>query len=297
MHRGARRAPIFRKDAHGILFLECVARTVDEHEIELHAYSLMPNHYHLLVRSRHGNLSRAMRRLNSEYTQRVNLLERWDGPVFRGRFHSQLVADETRLPHVLAYIHLNPLRASLVTRLDSECWTSHRAYLGRDPAPEWLTTGHFLGLLGGAAPLHEFVLALHRGSCPWPEGMSLESGFIEAEDGKRPARRKASDAAATRFLGVRRALSLVGEVTGATITELREAVCGPGANPARRFAVWALKDRTALTHAEIGSALRMSPQQVAHVLRRLRFDVEPFRGWISLWRERREAPEVTSGGF
>lgn len=295
MHRGARRAPIFRKDAHCILFLECVARTVDEHELELHAYSLMPNHYHLLVRSRHGNLSRAMRRLNAEYTQRVNLLERWDGPVFRGRFHSQLVEDETRLVHVLAYIHLNPLRANLVTRLDSECWTSHRAYLGRDPAPEWLTTGHFLGLLGGAAPLHELVLSLHRGSRPWPEGMSLESGFLEGDEGTRRPRRKAGDKA-TRFLDERRALSLVGDVTGTTSAELRRAVCGPGANPARRFAVWALKDRTALTHAEIGSALRMSPQQVAHVLRRLRMGVEPFRGWSSLWRERLEAPEVSSGG-
>jgi REP element-mobilizing transposase RayT len=294
MHRGARRAPIFKEDAHCILFLECLARVVDEHELELHAYSLMPNHYHLLVRSRHGNLSRAMRRLNAEYTQRVNLLERWDGPVFRGRFHSQLVADETRLSHVLAYIHLNPLRTNLVTRLDSDSWTSHRAYIGRDAVPDWLTVGHFLELLSGASSLHDFVLSLHRGSRPWPEEMSLENGFTKGEDKRLAARRRETDGATTRFLDERQMLALVCELTATKAATLRKAVCGPGANPARRFAVWAFKDGTALTHAQIGAALRMSPQQVAHVLRRLRFDTEPFRSWIVRWREE---TKVSSGGF
>ncbi|MDD5308546.1 MAG: transposase [Deltaproteobacteria bacterium] len=113
------------------MFLDLLGEMAARHEIEVHAYSLMPNHDHLLLRSLHGNLSRGMRRLNADYTQRVNRIHGWDGPVFRGRFRSELVRDEPSLPYVLAYIHLNPLRAGLVTRLQSERWTSHRAYNGR----------------------------------------------------------------------------------------------------------------------------------------------------------------------
>jgi hypothetical protein len=53
-----------------------------------------------------------------------------DGPIFKGRFRSQLIRDESHLPYLLAYIHLNPLKAGLVTRLYSHGWTSHRARAG-----------------------------------------------------------------------------------------------------------------------------------------------------------------------
>jgi putative transposase len=143
MHRGARREPIFLHDEHCLLFLELAESVVQKYEVEFHGYSLMPNHYHILARSRHGNLSDAMGFLNGRYTQRVNRLHRWDGPVFRGRFTSKLVRDETSLPYILAYIHLNPLRANLVTRIDSRCWTSMRAYLGRKGEPDWLVKKYF----------------------------------------------------------------------------------------------------------------------------------------------------------
>jgi putative transposase len=74
MHRGARREAIF---------------------------GATPNHYHLLVRTPLGNLSRCMRHVNATYTQRVNRRHGWDGPVFRGRFHSQLIEDERYLDHVV----------------------------------------------------------------------------------------------------------------------------------------------------------------------------------------------------
>lgn len=92
------------------------ARVLD---VEVHAYACMPNHYHLLLHSRHGNLSCVIKYINSHDTQRLNRLHKWDGLVFRGRFHSQLVRQETALPYLLAYIHLNPMRAGLVKRLDA----------------------------------------------------------------------------------------------------------------------------------------------------------------------------------
>lgn len=99
MHRGARRAPIFRTDRDVLRFLRVLDETVSQFLIEVHAYALMPNHYHLLVRSVHGNLSPAMRHLNANYTQKANRVHRWDGPLFRGRFHTWRTSAESAPPN------------------------------------------------------------------------------------------------------------------------------------------------------------------------------------------------------
>src|SRR4051812_16842847 len=83
MHRGARRAPIFRDDEDCLLFLKGLEEAVDHHGLEVHAYALMPNHFHLLVRSPLGNLSKAMKHVTATFTLRANRRHRWDGPVFR----------------------------------------------------------------------------------------------------------------------------------------------------------------------------------------------------------------------
>jgi len=278
MHRGARRAPIFNSDDHCGTFLGYVAAAVEMFEVEVHAYSLMPNHYHLLVRSPHGNLSRAMRHLNAGYTQHVDAMHGWDGPVFRGRFHSELVRNEASLPFVLAYVHLNPLRAGLVTRLDSDCWTSHRAYLGRDPAPDWLTRGYFLSLFGSAKGLHSYVGDVHRKRVAWPDGMSLDTGWMN--EGETTAAGNIEAPIATRFAEPRIVIASVCEVAGIRRVELSRAVCGPHANPPRRLAVFALRRWTTLTHGQIGAALDMSPTQVANVLRRFDASAEPLKTWV-----------------
>jgi hypothetical protein len=243
----------------------------------------MPNHYHLLVRSRHGNLSEAMRRLNATYTQRLNGLHHWDGPVFRGRFRSQLVEDESSLPYLLAYIHLNPLRAGLIPRLHSRGWTSHRAYLGRDTGPDFLDTRYFESVFDDSDALHAYVLDLHKGRRSWLEHMALESGWL-----KGPAQRTIENRAQsfdTRFVSADVALAWICALTGVSVKDLRKAAHGPAANPERRFAVWALSNGTRLTHSDIGRHLDMSLSQVAHVLRRIDLAQQPFATWHHRWTD------------
>lgn len=266
MHRGARQAPIFRENGDCTLFLGTLESAVRRFGIEVHAYSLMPNHYHLLIRSVRGNLSRAMRHLNAVYTQATNRICRWDGPVFRGRFHSQPLTSEAQLPYVLAYIHLNPLRANLVPRLSSNYWTSHLAYTGREPEPEWLSLGFFLSVFGDGRKLHEYVLDLHRGRRSWPEQMALDTGFLSVLE-TAVGEQRATDTANRPKTGME-VLEAVRRVTGASLAELRTAQMGPGANPARRLAAWALAHRTDLSRREIGSLLNMTTQQVHNVVNR-----------------------------
>ena len=286
MHRGARRSPIFLADDHCGLFLSLVEETVARHGLEVHAYALMPNHYHLLVRSRHGNLSEAMRHLNGSYTRRVNRLHRWDGPVFRGRYRSQLVEDESALPVVLAYIHLNPLRANLVTRVDGDCWTSHAAYLGRTYAPTWVTRDYFLELFGSGTAMQRYVLDLHRGKTPWPESFSLRTGWtLRAEE---VATRHGQPRFAAQPRDPREVLALVAEICGVKRSSLNAVVRGRGANAPRRFAVWALRETTLLKQREIGKILNMTIRQVESVLARMGLAGEPMKGWAADW-ERRNA--------
>jgi REP element-mobilizing transposase RayT len=301
-HRGARRSPIFSGDEHCTAFLDCVADTVERQRVEFHAYSLMPNHYHLLLRTPLGNLSGAMRQLNASYTQRLNRQHAWDGPLFRGRFGSQCVRDDGQLLYVLAYIHLNPVKAHLVPRPDAECWTSHRAYLGLDEAPPWLTTSPILQMFGGSrARLGDFVRGLHIGREPWPDEFDTESGRLRGpspeEAYRKSAARPLSEPAPRAPEDPEHTLRRVTRVTGAPLPELREPRHGPRANPARRFAVWALRNATRLSHSAIGRQLGMSTNQVAKVLRRIgREGGDPRIGeWMRAWDGSRGASQVSSG--
>jgi putative transposase len=283
MHRGARREPIFRRDDHCLLFLGSLEEAVGHHGLEVHAYSLMPNHYHLLVRSPLGNLSRCMRHLNGTYTQRLNLRYGWDGPVFRGRFRSQPVEKEEYLDHLFAYVHLNPLAAGLAKRLDEPCWTSLRAYLGKGRAPAWLRTEFFITRLGGRSAVEKFVRARRKRPDEWPDELDRETGWIQELTPRRDECVVGEDAITSRA-SVDEVLRQVAREAACTVAALKKPEMGRGANSARRLAVWALSRAQRFSHREIAAALGMSEGQVAKVLWRFRRAPpgQPLLAWMEV---------------
>jgi putative transposase len=106
--------------------------------VRIAAFCLMPNHYHLLVQTPDANLSRFMRHVDGIYTQRFNRFHKCDGPLFRGRYKAVLVEADMYLLDLVRYIHRNPLRAGLVSRLDRYPCNSHKAYLSRSARWAWL---------------------------------------------------------------------------------------------------------------------------------------------------------------
>ena len=70
---------------------------------------MMPNHYHLLLHTPNGNLSRCMRQINGIYTQRFNHAHEYDGQLFRGRYKSILVEADSYILELIRYIHMNPV--------------------------------------------------------------------------------------------------------------------------------------------------------------------------------------------
>ena len=133
MNRGGARRTIFEELTHYRLFLDVVAAARETYSVSVHAYCLMSNHYHLLVRTPLGNLAKCMRHVDGVFTQRINRLVGADGALFRGRYRSILIEADVYLLNVSRYIHLNPVAAKLAVQPQDYPWSSYRAYSGLTP--------------------------------------------------------------------------------------------------------------------------------------------------------------------
>ncbi len=146
--RGDRQEDIFVTDADRIAFLDILKQVVERYNWLVHAYCLMDNHYHLLVETPDGNLSKGMRQLNGVFTQTSNRNNKRVGHVFQGRYKAILVQKDSYLLELSRYIVLNPVRARMVRLARSWPWSSYRDTAGYRQAPEWLNTQWILAAFG-----------------------------------------------------------------------------------------------------------------------------------------------------
>ena len=131
MNRGRGHQDIFHSEAYFNAFLKCLTEAHTRFGLELLAYCLMSNHYHLLLKTPRGNLSRIMRHVDGLYTQRHNRLKQTDGSLFRGRYKALLVDTSSYLLQVSRYIHRNPIETknAVVRALEEYPWSSYPAYI------------------------------------------------------------------------------------------------------------------------------------------------------------------------
>ena len=150
MSRGDRREKIFL-DVDRQDFIKTLAEVCQKTGWQVHAYCLMPNHYHLVVETPEPNLVAGMAWLQSTYTIRLNHRHRLFGHVFSGRYKSQLVEGSGNgyLRTACDYVHLNPVRAGMLKdgeRLLSYPWSSFGAYLATpEHRPGWIRVDRLLG--------------------------------------------------------------------------------------------------------------------------------------------------------
>jgi REP element-mobilizing transposase RayT len=139
VNRAIAKRPYFETRSDKRYFLSRLAVEVRAGRIEVHAFSLMTTHFHLLVRSPVGELSEAMRRAQCAYSRHFNRLRRRDGPLIRARYFSKRVDSEPYLRAVVRYIDENAVRAGVASASDEHEFGSARAYMG-GRRPPWLTT-------------------------------------------------------------------------------------------------------------------------------------------------------------
>lgn len=146
--RGNERRPVFRDDSDRKAFLNILTQVNRRFHWLCHAYCLMGNHYHLVIETPEGNLSKGMRALNGIYTQGFNKRHRRVGHLFQGRYKAILVDKDSYLLEVCRYVVLNPVRAKMVRKPEDWLWSSYRATAGRIQAPSNLTVDWLLGQFG-----------------------------------------------------------------------------------------------------------------------------------------------------
>jgi REP element-mobilizing transposase RayT len=133
MGRGIERKEIFidKKDRED--FLTRLAALSDDDSMDIYAFALLPNHFHLLCKTQKRPLSSSMRKLLTGYVVRFNRRHKRHGHLFQNRYKSIVCQEDAYLLELVRYIHLNLLRAGVVKTmrvLNKSAWSGHSALVG-----------------------------------------------------------------------------------------------------------------------------------------------------------------------
>ena len=148
--RGIQRCRIYRDDSDRQDFLSRLGRILVETRTTCYAWALVPNHFHLLLRTGDVPISIVMKRLLTGYAVRFNRRHRRCGHLFQNRYKSILCQEDAYLLELVRYIHLNPLRAKLVVsmaELDHHEFCGHGVILGKQQK-DWQDVDKLLGMFG-----------------------------------------------------------------------------------------------------------------------------------------------------
>ncbi|HEY3275236.1 MAG TPA: transposase [Syntrophorhabdaceae bacterium] len=150
--RGIERSPIFRDDVDRERFIERLGLLAELTKTDIYAFALVPNHFHLLLRSGPEGLSRFMRRLLTGYAVSFNNRHERAGHLFQNRYKSIVVEEDPYFVELLRYIHLNPLNAHVtptLETLDSYRFSGHYYLIHKNPFP-WYDAAYVLRWFGNS---------------------------------------------------------------------------------------------------------------------------------------------------
>ncbi len=115
--RGNERNRIFKDDTDRERFLCILKDSLEKYMVQLHAYVLMENHFHLILHTPSGNLNRFAQRFNTAYTVYYNRRHKRSGHLYQGRYKAIIVDKDSYLLTLSRYIHLNPVKIKKIRKL------------------------------------------------------------------------------------------------------------------------------------------------------------------------------------
>ena len=136
--RGIEKREIFTDDEDRRRFVKRLSNLLVSTDTDCFAWALLSNHLHLLLRPRKTTLGNFMKRLLTGYAVSFNLRHKRLGHLFQNRYKSIVCEEESYLLELVRYIHLNPLRAGIVSSLEELAlypWSGHAVLLGNRACP------------------------------------------------------------------------------------------------------------------------------------------------------------------
>ncbi len=173
IQRGNNRAAIFTGRSDYEVFLELLRRSARRFDVWVHAFTLMTNHYHLLVTPPTADaLPPMMKSLDGGYVRYYNRRHQRIGTLWNGRYRGLLIEDERYWLTCLRYIEQNPARAGMAADLGTYPWTSYRAHaLGQ--WPNWLASHPLYDSLGSSSAERQSAYRALCGSAVDPDDALL----------------------------------------------------------------------------------------------------------------------------
>lgn len=148
MNRGNHRNHIFNEEEDYAIFLKLLEKTQQLYPFFLISYCLMTNHIHLQIETKDTPISQIMRMILLNYTKYYNEKYNMVGHLFQGRFTSEIIKDDSYMMQTSRYIHLNPVKAKMVSLPSEYPWSSYGVYIG-SRADELVSEHKILGYFSG----------------------------------------------------------------------------------------------------------------------------------------------------
>ncbi|MCP4602270.1 MAG: hypothetical protein GY847_17425 [Proteobacteria bacterium] len=296
--RGIERRRVFLGEHDREDFLNRLGNLCESGSAIVYAWSLMPNHFHIALRTANSSLPTTMQRLLTGYAISFNKRHKRSGHLFQNRYKSTVIDGERYFVALVRYIHLNPVQAKIVScteELSRYPWTGHATLMG-ELRRDWQETNEVLlrfgtrirqarrelfrfmtlseaskdreifsggGLIRSSGGKREFEKRRKKERTAYDERILGSGRFVEAVLSQSESQAlKQVHTKEEKYIELERILSCIAELSGVTVSEIASNSKQRVAVTARRVVSYLAVTRTGLTIAEVSRALQVSPPSV-----------------------------------
>lgn len=271
--RAAGKDPCFVEDDDFLCMLGFLKESAQKHDYEIFSFCLMGNHAHFLLRPNQENLQFAMRDLFSRYAMRFNRKYERRGHLFGGPYRQALCLDDAYLIAASVYIHLNPVKADIVSEPEDYRWSSVRLFVDESERSSFVNARFIMKILA-----NDLQIARKRYRQLLEKGTKLPIDIAQTQEGGVEHFKQKLLAAFPKIFGKMSTAKTVARIAGKEILNIEELerqidetaahyrTRKPGSRQAIKFLIEQLVAR-GFKRSEIAERLHISPKTVYNILK------------------------------